>query len=263
MPKVVTDADIGNGLEIAANKLKTIPITKSDIGLGNVDNTSDLNKPISTATQSALNLKADLVGGFVPSNQLPSYVDDVIEYTNISVFPTSGDAGKIYVALDSNKVYRWTGSNYIEISQGLTFIDNAMVVSALGYTPYNSTNPAGYISGYSETDTLQSVTSRGSVTSNSITASAFYQTSDERLKDIFSTDEDVIIFKWKDSRDDKIHIGYSAQEINKILPNQVSEDTKGYLSVNYVEVLVSKVRKLESLVEQLNLRIDELERTCK
>ncbi len=44
----------------------------ADIGLGNVDNTSDLNKPISTATQTALDDKADLVGGFVPSSQLPA-----------------------------------------------------------------------------------------------------------------------------------------------------------------------------------------------
>ncbi len=46
--------------------------TKSDVGLGNVDNTSDLNKPISTAQQAALDAKADLVGGFVPTSQLPS-----------------------------------------------------------------------------------------------------------------------------------------------------------------------------------------------
>jgi hypothetical protein len=36
-------------------------VTKSQVGLGNVDNTSDANKPVSSATQSALNLKADLV----------------------------------------------------------------------------------------------------------------------------------------------------------------------------------------------------------
>jgi hypothetical protein len=37
-----------------------VTLTKSDVGLGNVDNTSDLNKPISTATQTALDLKADI-----------------------------------------------------------------------------------------------------------------------------------------------------------------------------------------------------------
>lgn len=91
-------------------------VTKAQVGLGNVDNTSDENKPISTATQSALNLKADLVSGIVPSSQLPSYVDDVLEYANLASFPATGESGKIYVALNTNKTYRWSGSAYTEIS---------------------------------------------------------------------------------------------------------------------------------------------------
>jgi hypothetical protein len=191
-------------------------ITKSMVGLGNVDNTTDLLKPISTATQSALNLKYDASnpsgyttnvgtvtsvggtgtvsglslsgsvttsgnltlggtlsltsgnvttalgytpynatnpsgyisgitsgqvttalgytpensankgiangyasldgGGLVPSNQLPSYVDDVLEYADLAAFPASGTTGKIYVALDTNKIYRWSGATYIEVS---------------------------------------------------------------------------------------------------------------------------------------------------
>ena len=54
--------------------------TKTDIGLSNVDNTSDANKPVSTATQTALNTKADLVGGLVPTSQLP-----VIALTDVVV----------------------------------------------------------------------------------------------------------------------------------------------------------------------------------
>jgi hypothetical protein len=54
--------------------------------------------------------------GKVPANQLPSYVDDVLEFPSLSAFPTTGETGKIYVALDSNKTYRWSGSAYIEIS---------------------------------------------------------------------------------------------------------------------------------------------------
>ena len=56
--------------------------------------------------------------GKVPSSQLPSYVDDVLEYANIDAFP-AGEGGKIYVALDSNKTYRWSGSEYVEISKSL------------------------------------------------------------------------------------------------------------------------------------------------
>jgi hypothetical protein len=54
--------------------------------------------------------------GLIPSALLPSYVDDVLEYANLGAFPGTGEAGKIYVALDTNKTYRWSGSAYVEIS---------------------------------------------------------------------------------------------------------------------------------------------------
>lgn len=106
--------------------------TKSEVGLGNVDNTSDANKPISTAAQAALDLKLDtsLKGannglaeldatGKVPAAQLPSYVDDVLEFAKKANFPTSGETGKIYIAQDTNLTYRWSGSAYAEISASL------------------------------------------------------------------------------------------------------------------------------------------------
>jgi hypothetical protein len=64
----------------------------------------------------ALALKADLVDGKIPSSQLPSYVDDVEEYADLASFPEEGMAGKLYVAQDTNKVYRWSGTVYIEIA---------------------------------------------------------------------------------------------------------------------------------------------------
>lgn len=57
--------------------------------------------------------------GKVLSSQLPSYVDDVLEYANKASFPTTGETGKIYVAKDTNIVYRWSGSAYVEISSSL------------------------------------------------------------------------------------------------------------------------------------------------
>ena len=54
--------------------------------------------------------------GKVPSAQLPSYVDDVIEVANYAALPVTGETGKIYITLDTNKVYRWTGSVYVEIA---------------------------------------------------------------------------------------------------------------------------------------------------
>ena len=139
-------------------------VTKEQVGLGKVDNTSDLEKPISVATQNAISevvsnldkhiadknnphevtkeqiglgevtndaqVKRSEMGvaggvatldqeGKVPSSQLPSFVDDVIEVDSYDNLPTTGEAGKIYVTKDTNLTYRWSGSRYIEISASL------------------------------------------------------------------------------------------------------------------------------------------------
>lgn len=57
--------------------------------------------------------------GLVPASQLPSYVDDVIEAATYDDLPETGEAGKIYVTLDTNLTYRWSGSAYVEISESL------------------------------------------------------------------------------------------------------------------------------------------------
>lgn len=57
--------------------------------------------------------------GIIPSSQLPSYVDDVLEYESSAEFPVTGESGKIYVDLLTNKIYRWGGSDYVEISESL------------------------------------------------------------------------------------------------------------------------------------------------
>ena len=75
---------------------------------GNLTDQADLT--------NALFNKADLVDGKVPSYQLPSFVDDVIEVANYAALPTVGEIGKIYITLDTNKIYRWSGSIYIEIA---------------------------------------------------------------------------------------------------------------------------------------------------
>lgn len=73
--------------------------------------------PENAANKGVANGYASLDGGgLVPSSQLPSYVDDVLEFANLAGFPASGTTGKIYVALDTNKIYRWSGATYIEVS---------------------------------------------------------------------------------------------------------------------------------------------------
>jgi len=83
-----------------------------------------------TEVDNLLDDKADLVNGLVPANQLPSYVDDVLEFADLDAFPNTGETGKIYVALDSNKIYRWSGSAYVEISQGAIANDGTLTVAS-------------------------------------------------------------------------------------------------------------------------------------
>ena len=72
-----------------------------------------------TAQKGVVSGLATLDGsGLVPTAQLPSYVDDVLEYANLAAFPVTGETGKIYVALDTNVTYRWSGSVYVKIAAG-------------------------------------------------------------------------------------------------------------------------------------------------
>lgn len=64
-------------------------------------------------------LVAGVTNTKIPSSLLPSYVDDVLEYDNLSSFPEDGENGKIYVDLNTNKTYRWGGTAYTEISPSL------------------------------------------------------------------------------------------------------------------------------------------------
>jgi hypothetical protein len=74
---------------------------------------------IPTSQKGAANGVAPLDGSAkISSTYLPSYVDDVLEYANLASFPVTGETGKIYIALDTNKCYRWSGSAYIYITSG-------------------------------------------------------------------------------------------------------------------------------------------------
>jgi len=91
---------------------------------------------------------------------------------------------------------------------------------------------------------------------STVTATGFFNSSDNRLKDLIDYDYSVsdikpITYLWKDGRDNKKHVGYSAQEVQKVMPDAVNEDEKGFLSVNYVEVLVAKIAELENRIKQL------------
>lgn len=166
-----------------------------------------LNSKLDTSLKGSANGIAELdSNGKILESQLPSYVDDVLEgyYYNNNFYENSahtelitGETGKIYIDLATNKTYRWGGSTYVLISETITLgetsstayrgdrgkiayehslvtsgnphnvtksdiglenvenkssatirgeITSSNVTNALGYTPYDSSNPSGYTS---------------------------------------------------------------------------------------------------------------------
>lgn len=87
-----------------------------------IGDTSELNNKVQEFIDSkgAPNGLASLnESGIIPSAQLPSYVDDVIEVDTFSNLPDTGESGKIYIVQDTNLTYRWSGTGYVEISKSL------------------------------------------------------------------------------------------------------------------------------------------------
>ena len=102
------------GLTATAGQPLTVSDTSTQDGSGFWSRTRNVSLSLNTA-----NGLAQLDGsGLIPSALLPSYVDDVIEAANFAALPGTGATGKIYVTLDNNKTYRWSGSAYVEVSPG-------------------------------------------------------------------------------------------------------------------------------------------------
>jgi hypothetical protein len=99
----------------------------------NVDGTTT---QVSLASAFSAKVDADTLGapngvatldgaGKVPASQLPGFVDDVLEFANLDAFPQPGESGIVYVALDTNKTYRWSGSEYVVIGNDLALGENS------------------------------------------------------------------------------------------------------------------------------------------
>lgn len=113
-----------------------------------------MRMPVSILTSAFSGSFATLIDGKVPASQLPSYVDDVLEYANLAAFPGTGESGKIYVAQDTNKTYRWSGSAYVEISASLALGETSSSAyrGDRGKTAYDHSQTSGNPHGTTKSD---------------------------------------------------------------------------------------------------------------
>lgn len=135
-----------------ASRTGAVVLTKADVGLTNVDNTTDANKPVSTATQTALNLKQNtltagtnitIIGSTISS--AGSGLKEVLDYTNAGGFPVTGSVETLYIDKSTNKIYRWTGSAYTTFAGNVTTSGSAPTNPNIGDFWFDSNNVILYI----------------------------------------------------------------------------------------------------------------------
>jgi hypothetical protein len=167
-------------------------------------------------------------------------------------------ATNIYLESTGSAVYQQLvnsgGSAYIgSSSNDLLFLTNSagnerMRITSGGELLINTTTDAGAY--YLQVN-------------GSVYATAYYESSDLRKKNVLSElvgsdGINTITFKWKDGRDSLTHIGYAAQQVEKVLPDAVKTNPDGYKTINYDEVQTLKIANLEKEITELKEMIKKL-----
>lgn len=143
-----------DGIASGANAY-TLPVaTSSAIGgvKSGTDITVDTSGNVSVndnshqhSADTIASVNASAIVGTIPSSNLPSYVDDVLEYSGTSNFPTTGETGKIYVDTSTNKIYRWGGTSYVVISDTIALGETSSTAyrGDRGKTAYDHSQTTG------------------------------------------------------------------------------------------------------------------------
>lgn len=256
-----------------ANKTETYTKTDVDVALA---------AKVNTSTVGANNGIAQLdATGKVPSSQLPSYVDDVIEYNEFSVLPIEGESGKIYVTLDTNLTYRWTGTGYVLISPSIALgetsstayagdkgkknaDDIATLITAVGTNESNIGSINTKFESYSTTSQSDAKYAAKSVETSKLDATEY--TADNVLRKLKTVDgsgsgldadlldgNDASVFALKTESDAKyatIANTYTKAEANDLLDAKVDKVTGKELSTNdFTTELKTKLEGLTSFPE--------------
>lgn len=200
--------------------------------------------------------------GKVPSTQLPSYVDDVLEFTQLDQLPKPGESGKIYVVTSTNLQYRWSGSDYVEISKSLALGETSSTAYP-GDKGKATTDVVNSLSDNLVNDVLVSQSDKNSVslTIKSITKNPVKKNKELLLVDgepILLTDNTPILLA------DNVNDGLYDQADDKLITiNQASSFTAGVMSasdktkVDNIPELVATDITVDSDNDSVNISLDK------
>lgn len=157
-----------------------------------IGDTSELNSKVQQFINSkgAPNGLASLnESGIIPSAQLPSYVDDVIEVDTFSNLPGTGESGKIYIVQDTNLTYRWSGTDYVEISKSLALGET----SSTAYPGDKGKATTDIVNSLSDTLVNDVLVSQSNQDSVSLTVKSITKNSTNRSNRLLLTDGEPVL----------------------------------------------------------------------
>lgn len=157
-----------------------------------IGDTSELNSKVQQFINSkgAPNGLASLnESGIIPSAQLPSYVDDVIEVDTFSNLPGTGESGKIYIVQDTNLTYRWSGTDYVEISKSLALGET----SSTAYPGDKGKSTTDIVNSLSDTLVNDVLVSQSNQDSVSLTVKSITKNSTNKSNKLLLTDGEPVL----------------------------------------------------------------------
>ena len=223
-----------------------------------IGDTSELNSKVQQFINSkgAPNGLASLnESGVIPSTQLPSYVDDVVEVAAFSNLPSKGESGKIYIVTSTNIQYRWSGTAYVEISKSIALGET----SSTAYPGDKGKATTDVVNSLSDTLVNDVLVAQSNQNSVSLTIKSITKTTANKDKQLLLADGDPILLTdgtpillgdSESARIARATEGLYSQANDKVITiNPATTSTAGVMSS-------SDKSKLDSLKSQAE--IDEL-----
>lgn len=226
-----------------------------------IGDTSELNSKVQQFINSkgAPNGLASLnESGVIPSTQLPSYVDDVIEVAAFSNLPSKGESGKIYIVTSTNIQYRWSGTAYVEISKSIALGET----SSTAYPGDKGKATTDVVNSLSDTLVNDVLVAQSNQNSVSLTIKSITKTTANKDKQLLLADGDPILLTdgtpillgdSESARIARATEGLYSQANDKVITiNPATTSTAGVMSS-------SDKSKLDSLKSQAEISVTKVQ----